>query len=215
MPTSQDHVNGLQNGYSEMKQLVLLEQTDQVKELHTILRDKNTDHSEFLFTADRLMRLVIEEGLNRLPYTKCTVTTPTGCNYEGIKFARGNCGVSVCRSGEAMEGPLRQCCRSIRISKVLIGDDQQMLYARLMPDISRRRVLLLYPILSTGSTVIKAASILLENSVEEENIFLVSVFSTPQSIAQIHSQFPNITIITSEITCDIPFYFTTKYFGTD
>lgn len=49
------------------------------------------------------IRLVIEESLNQLPFTKCTVTTPTNELYQGLKYQRGNCGVSIIRSGEAME----------------------------------------------------------------------------------------------------------------
>ena len=56
-----------------------------VKELQTIIRDKTTSRSDFKFVADRLIRMVIEEGLNQLPYTKCDVTTPTGCNYSGLR----------------------------------------------------------------------------------------------------------------------------------
>lgn len=90
------------------------------------------------------IRLVVEEGLNQLPYSECTVTTPTGepvtmvitpplpssfciwtwhcCHqllnlskfkvsfytpyaghkYEGVKFEKGNCGVSIMRSGESL-----------------------------------------------------------------------------------------------------------------
>ena len=51
-------------------------------------RFRTTDHSDFVFYADRLMRLVIEEGLNRLPYTEITVTTPTGCPYRGTLCLR-------------------------------------------------------------------------------------------------------------------------------
>lgn len=47
-------------------------------ELQTILRDKNTTRSDFKFYADRLIRLVIEESLNQLPYSDCSVITPTG-----------------------------------------------------------------------------------------------------------------------------------------
>lgn len=72
---------------------------------------RNTDHSDFVFYADRLIRLVIEEGLNRLPYKDVVVETPTHMPYAGIAFCKGNCGVSICRSGEAMEQALRQCCR--------------------------------------------------------------------------------------------------------
>lgn len=77
------------------KRTSLLPQTDRLRELQTILRDKSVDclessfsldcklnfretsHSEFVFSADRLIRLVVEDGLNKLPYHKCTVVTPT------------------------------------------------------------------------------------------------------------------------------------------
>ena len=46
----------------------VLTSTDQIKELQTIIRDKDTSRSDFKFVADRLIRMVIEEGLNQLPY---------------------------------------------------------------------------------------------------------------------------------------------------
>uniref|UniRef100_A0A1I7WKG6 Phosphoribosyltransferase domain-containing protein n=1 Tax=Heterorhabditis bacteriophora TaxID=37862 RepID=A0A1I7WKG6_HETBA len=89
-------------------QVVILEETNQIMELQTILKDsklnylrclldlkfylikeivlcilsRTTEHSDFVFYADRLMRLVIEEALNRLPYTEMTVITPTHCHYK-------------------------------------------------------------------------------------------------------------------------------------
>lgn len=56
--------------------------------------------------------------------------------------------------GEAMEQGLRDCCRSIRIGKILIQtdhdtDEAKVFYAKFPPDITRRQVLLLYPIMST------------------------------------------------------------------
>ena len=33
-----------------------------------MIRDKVTSRSEFKFVADRLIRMVVEEGLNQLPY---------------------------------------------------------------------------------------------------------------------------------------------------
>jgi hypothetical protein len=77
----------------------------------------------------------------------------SGEKWDGIEFSKGNCGVSISRSGEAMEKALRECCRAIRIGKILIDTDAatnhaRVLYSRLWPDIDRRRVLLLYPIMS-------------------------------------------------------------------
>lgn len=44
----------------------------------------------------------------------------SGHPYVGVEFARGICGVSVVRSGEAMESALRECCQGIKIGKILI-----------------------------------------------------------------------------------------------
>lgn len=52
-----------------------------------------------------------------------------------------------------MEQGLRDCCRSIRIGKILIQKDDdtreaKVVYAKLPPDIYQRKVLLMYPIMS-------------------------------------------------------------------
>merc|ERR1712113_396203 len=97
----------------------LITRTDQIWEFQTQIRDLQTPRSNFTFVADRLIRTVIEEGLNQLPYTEAAVTTPTGQQYNGLRYQKGNCGVSIVRSGEAMEKALQDCCRSMRIGKIL------------------------------------------------------------------------------------------------
>ncbi|XP_027594641.1 uracil phosphoribosyltransferase homolog isoform X2 [Pipra filicauda] len=201
-------------------QLKLLPMNDQLRELQTIIRDKKSSRGDFVFSADRLIRLVVEEGLNQLPYTECTVTTPTGHKYEGVRFEKGNCGVSIMRSGEAMEQGLRDCCRSIRIGKILIQSDEEtqrakVYYAKFPPDIYRRKVLLMYPILSTGNTVIEAVKVLVEHGVQPSVIILLSLFSTPHGAKSIIQEFPEITILTTEVHPVAPTHFGQKYFGTD
>ncbi|XP_048192485.1 uracil phosphoribosyltransferase homolog [Perognathus longimembris pacificus] len=201
-------------------QLKLLPMNDQIRELQTIIRDKTASRGDFMFSADRLIRLVVEEGLNQLPYKECMVTTPTGYKYEGVKFEKGNCGVSIMRSGEAMEQGLRDCCRSIRIGKILIQSDEEtqrakVYYAKFPPDIYRRKVLLMYPILSTGNTVIEAVKVLIEHGVQPSVIILLSLFSTPHGAKSIIQEFPEITILTTEVHPVAPTHFGQKYFGTD
>ncbi|KAK6322299.1 uracil phosphoribosyltransferase homolog [Coregonus clupeaformis] len=201
-------------------QLKLLPLNDQIRELQTIIRDKSTSRGDFVFCADRLIRLVVEEGLNQLPYSECTVTTPTGHKYDGVKFEKGNCGVSIMRSGEAMEQGLRDCCRSIRIGKILIQSDEdtqkaKVYYAKFPPDINRRKVLLMYPILSTGNTVIEAVRVLTEHGLWAKHIILLSLFSTPHGAKSIIQEFPEITILTTEVHPVAPTHFGQRYFGTD
>lgn len=74
--------------------------------------------STTLSTSDRIIRLLVEEGLNHLPVKPQTITTPLGIEYEGVTFEGKICGVSIMRAGEAMEAGLRDCCRSVRIGKV-------------------------------------------------------------------------------------------------
>lgn len=110
-----------------------------------MLQFRETSRSDFKFSADRLIRLVIEESLNQLPFTDCKVKTPTNSFYDGLKYKSGNCGVSIVRSGEAMEQGLRDCCRSIRIGKILVESDvdtheARVVYARFPEDISQRHV---------------------------------------------------------------------------
>ena len=60
-----------------------------------------------------------QPGLNHLPTLEKTVQTPTGLPYKGVSFEGRICGVSILRAGEAMEGGLREVCRSVRIGKIL------------------------------------------------------------------------------------------------
>lgn len=54
-----------------------LPQTAQLEALYTIIRDKETSRGDFLFYSDRIIRLLVEEGLNHLPVVKKVVETPT------------------------------------------------------------------------------------------------------------------------------------------
>ena len=198
----------------------ILEPTEPIRELQTIIRNKETSRSDFVFYADRLIRLVVEEGLNQLPYGETTITTPTGERYNGLRFLKGNCGVSIVRSGEAMESGLRDCCRSIRIGKILVQKDEEthearVVYAKFPDDISSRKVLLMYPIMSTGNTCVKAIQVLKENGVRESNIVLLNLFSTPQAASVVVAAFPSMMVLTSEVHPVAPNHFGQKYFGTD
>lgn len=120
-----------------------------------MIRNKDTDRADFIFYSNRIIRLLVEEGLNHLPVIEHTVTTPVGHAYDGLMFQGKICGVSIMRAGEAMEQGLRDCCRSVRIGKILIQRDEEtakpkLFYDKLPEDIASRWVLLLDPMFATG-----------------------------------------------------------------
>ncbi|KAB2086088.1 hypothetical protein E1A91_A04G004800v1 [Gossypium mustelinum] len=208
--------------------LYVIQSTFQIRGMHTLIRDSQTTKHDFVFYADRLIRLVVEHGLGHLPFTEKQVITPTGSVYTGVDFCKRLCGVSIIRSGESMENALRACCKGIKIGKILIhreGDNgQQLIYEKLPQDISERHVLLLDPILGTGNSAVQAISLLIKKGVPESNIIFLNLISAPQGVHMVCKSFPRLKIVTSEIDiglnkdfCVIPGMgeFGDRYFGTD
>lgn len=208
--------------------LYVIQSTFQIRGMHTLIRDSQTTKHDFVFYADRLIRLVVEHGLGHLPFTEKQVTTPTGSVYTGVDFCKRLCGVSVIRSGESMENALRACCKGIKIGKILIhreGDNgQQLIYEKLPQDISDRHVLLLDPILGTGNSAVQAISLLISKGVLESQIIFLNLISAPQGVHVVCKRFPRIKIVTSEIEIGLNEDFRVipgmgefgdRYFGTD
>jgi len=181
-----------------------LTQTAQLEALYTIIRDKETSRGDFLFYSDRIIRLLVEEGLNHLPVVSRTVETPTGVTYNGVGFEGKICGVSILRAGEAMEAGLREVCRSVRIGKILIQRDEEtalpkLFYSKFPQDIASRYVLLLDPMLATGGSAMKAVEVLIEHGVPEERIIFINLIASPEGLKIFCSRYPALKVITGWI----------------
>eukprot|EP00744_Colponema_vietnamica_P003706 GILI01005634.1.p2 GENE.GILI01005634.1~~GILI01005634.1.p2 ORF type:complete len:230 (-),score=78.28 GILI01005634.1:1215-1904(-) len=189
--------------------LALIPQNKQVTVLHTQIRNKDTTREDFVFYSDRLMRLIMEEGLAHLPTEDIDVMTPTGVAYKGAAPCKGICGVSIMRAGESMEQALRETCRGARIGKILIqrnedssekAPDARYNYAKCPKDIAERQVLLMDPMLATGGSAIKAMEMLINQfGCKEENIMFLNVVASPEGIETFCARFPNTRVITSAI----------------
>ncbi|KIM27221.1 hypothetical protein M408DRAFT_330136 [Serendipita vermifera MAFF 305830] len=181
--------------------VITLRQTAQLEALYTIIRDKKTGRGDFIFYSDRIIRLLVEEGLNHLPIVPKTVMTPTGVEYAGVGFEGRICGVSILRAGEAMEAGLREVCRSVRIGKILIQRDEQtalpkLFFSKLPEDIATRYVLLLDPMLATGGSAMKAVEVLREAGVPEDRIIFINLISCPEGLKTFCGKFPQCRVIT-------------------
>ncbi|KAH8664332.1 uracil phosphoribosyltransferase-domain-containing protein [Xylariales sp. PMI_506] len=182
--------------------VVILPQTPQLIALLTMIRDKNTDRADFIFYSNRIIRLLVEEGLNHLPVVEQTVTTPVGRTYAGLQFQGKICGVSIMRAGESMEQGLRDCCRSVRIGKILIQRDEEtsqprLFYDKLPEDIANRWVLLLDPMFATGGSAIMAVEVLISRGVPEERILFLNLIASPEGIQRFASKFPKLRVVTA------------------
>jgi uracil phosphoribosyltransferase len=180
----------------------ILPQTPQLIALLTMIRDKNTGRADFIFYSNRIIRLLVEEGLNHLPVVEHTITTPVGRTYSGVKFEGKICGVSIMRAGEAMEQGLRDCCRSVRIGKILIQRDEEtskpkLYYDKLPGDIANRWVLLLDPMLATGGSALMAVEVLMSRGVPEDHILFLNLIASPEGAKNFAQKFPKVRVVTA------------------
>ncbi|CAI0642096.1 unnamed protein product [Colletotrichum noveboracense] len=183
--------------------VIILPQTPQLIALLTIIRDKNTERGDFIFYSNRIIRLLVEEGLNHLPTVEHDVTTPVGRTYSGLMFQGKICGVSIMRAGEAMEQGLRDCCRSVRIGKILIQRDEEtaqpkLFYDKLPEDIAQRWFCCWTPCLpQVCGSAIMAVQVLKARGVPEDRILFLNLIASPEGIKNFTSNFPKLRVVTA------------------
>ncbi|MFJ8955297.1 uracil phosphoribosyltransferase [Streptomyces sp. NPDC102381] len=185
-------------------QVRVLPQTQQLRALHTLIRNREASREDFVHCARRVIRLLLESALDRLPFEERQVTTPVGAAYEGLAFTGKLCAVPVIRAGESMESELRELLPGIRIGKILIQRDKQtklphLYYSHLPEDIAERHVLLLEPMLATGGSAKAAVDVLLKAGVREERIVFVNFIASPEGIEALTAAHPRIQIVTSAV----------------
>ncbi|GAA4681746.1 uracil phosphoribosyltransferase [Streptomyces chumphonensis] len=182
----------------------LLPQTDQLRALHTVIRDREARREDFVFHARRIIRMLVESALDLLPFEEHDVTTPVGETYRGLRCAAKLCAVPVIRAGESMEAEVRDVLPGVRIGKVLIQRDKQtklphLYYSHLPDDIAERHVLLLEPMLATGGSALAAIDVLTKAGVREENIVFVNFLTSPEGLERVMEAHPRLRLVTSSV----------------
>lgn len=182
----------------------LLAQTKQLRAMHTIIRDRNATQEAFVQYAGRINRLLLEAGVDLLPFDYHEVTTPVGETYRGLRFASQVCAVPVIRAGESMESAFRELYPGVSIGKILVQRDKitkmpRLYYSHLPDDIASRHVLLLEPMLATGGSALAAIDVLTEAGVREDRIVFVNFLASPQGLDAVCRARPHVRIVTSSI----------------
>ncbi|KAJ4920615.1 hypothetical protein JOQ06_027754, partial [Pogonophryne albipinna] len=210
--------------------LSVMESTPQVRGMHTIIRNKETNRDEFIFYSKRLMRLLIEHALSFLPLKPVSVETPQGGTYEGKRLSgKRITGVSILRAGETMEQALMAVCKDIRLGKILIQTNHdtgepELHYLRLPKDLTEDYVILMDSTVSTGAAALMAVRVLLDHDVAEDKIFLISLLMAEMGVHSVAYAFPKVRIITTAVDKEVndQFHiipgignFGDRYFGTD
>ncbi|TXT09214.1 hypothetical protein VHUM_02688 [Vanrija humicola] len=191
--------------------VVLLEQTNQLRGIMTILRDTETNRGDFIFYIDRLATLIVEKALTLLPHKSKDVVTPTGNLYHGV----ANCdseivGVSILRSGGPFSHGLRRVIRDVPLGSLLIQSDprtgEPLLLNLNLPQQLRShttsektQVLLLDSQMGTGAAALMAIRVLLDHGVPERHITFLTFLVSRQAVHTVRRAFPHVRIVTAAI----------------
>ena len=216
--------------------LYVIPQTRAVRGLFTTLRDANSSQGAFVNAADRLMRILAEEGLAALPgcVEGFTVKTPVpNESYHGFKASPSTAiaAVSIVRAGDTLLEAARSVCPALAAGKILIQRDEndsekrpKLFYVKLPPHIaSRAGILLVDPMLATGQSAGLAIRELMARGVKEELIVFLNVVACPEGLDALFTAHPHIKVVTgavdsylnsSKYICPGLGDFGDRYFGT-
>ena len=202
----------LNHPYAVLHPKLTVIESPAVSLLLTTMRDVNSTHLEFSVAADRLMRLLAEEALARMPGVHpVIVQTPTRALYEGLAAVPASsvtC-VSVVRAGDTLLEAVRRVAPAVRVGKVLIQRDESsedktpnLLYVKLPPSIADPgcSVLLCDPMCATGGSATCALDVLVkEHGVDPNRVVFLNVVACPEGLAVMQEKYPQVRIITAAV----------------
>jgi len=183
--------------------LNIMPETNQIRGIHTIIRNRDTDREDFVFYSERLMRLLMEFANGFLPHAPVEVETACGRVFAGQRLSKPVVGVSILRSGLAMESSLRSVHRGARLGKILIqtnpaSGEPELHYCKL-PDVQNHAIIVMEPTIATGAAAMMAIRVLLDHGAKQEDIIVTCLVAANIGVHALANAFPNVRLIVSAI----------------
>lgn len=173
-----------------------------------IMRDKKTNSQEMRIAARKITRILLYEASKNLPTVKTTIETPLMSFDSKTIDPELNIIISpILRAGliftdEAIDILPQACIRHIgmyRDEKTL----KPVWYYNKVPMAAQNpgkiHVLITDPMLATGNSLIEALKLYSSKNIPLENIKIICIIAAPEGILNIHTQFPEVEIVTASI----------------
>ena len=199
---------------------IILEQTHQIKGIHTLLMNPNTSSENYIFYFDRMAALLVDKAINLLPFTPQQVTTPQGYQFMGLRKSADVSAVVVLRGGSAFEIGLRRTIPDCRTGRILIQTnyrtgEPELHYRALPTNIAQHGlVLVLDPQMSSGGAALMAVRVLVDHGVPEDRIVFVTYLAGRVGINRVLNVFPDVRVIVARMGDDMESrWVETRYLG--
>ena len=179
-----------------MKDNLIIVEHPLIKRDVTILRDRNTESETFRAVLQRVSNLLAAEVSKNFSLSNIIIETPLEVT-EGSKLTNEVILVPVLRAGLGMVDGIRKLVPNAKVGHIGLYRDHDTLepveyYSKLPPDVDKRLVIVLDPMLATGGSV--SAAIGLAKKYGAKHIKLMSIVGTQQGIDFVLKNHPDVEI---------------------
>jgi uridine kinase len=191
--------------------VIILQHTNQIRGINTLLMDLDLPREDFIFYFDRLVVFLLEKATNvGLSFAPCKVPTPVpGQFYNGLRLDGEVSAVVILRGGSCLETGLRRVIPDCLTGRMLIQTnfrtgEPELHFYRISDDISDHKcVMVLDPQMSSGGAALMAVRVLLDHGVKEDRIVFVTYMAGKMGLNRLMSVYPEIKVVVCRIVGDL------------
>jgi len=162
----------------------------------SLLRDKNTGVKEFRELTSETAMLMCYEATRDLPLKEVEIATPVAVARTKVISGRKLAFVPILRAGLGMIEGVTSLVPAAKIGHIgIFRDDEHnavQYYCKLPDDIAERDVIVVDPMLATGSTATSAIAKIKEHGVK--NIKYMCIIASPEGLDKLMTAHPDIDV---------------------
>ena len=168
----------------------------------TVLRDKETNHTEFKANLNEIASLMVFEMLRDYKTKDINIETPTKTKTIGQTFDKEIVIVPILRAGIGMVEGIQNLVPQARVGHIGLYRDEKTLeaheYFYKMPNVSKDSVIIVVdPMLATGGSAVDAINKLKQDGFK--NIKMASLVGAPEGIENLKKHTSNIDLYIASI----------------
>lgn len=167
-----------------------------------LLRDKNTDTKEFRELVEEVSMLMAYEVTRDLPLKTIDIETPIGPAHAKVLAGRKIALVPILRAGLGMVDGMLKLLPNARVGHIGLYRDHDThkpveYYCKLPQDVAESEVIILDPMLATGSSASAAIELVKQKGVKD--IKWVCIIAAREGVETLHREHPDVPIFCAAV----------------
>ncbi len=168
----------------------------------TIMRQKDTSNKEFRESVEEITMLMCYEALRDLPLEDIEIETPITKTTQKVVAGKPLAVVPILRAGLGMVNGLLALVPTAKVGHIGMYRDEETLmpheyYCKLPPDIDKRLIVVVDPMLATGGSAIDAIAQI--KSYGGQHIKFLCLIAAPEGIKALNEAHPDVQIYCANV----------------